>query len=142
MTAICLRVWTWVAERPAPLYSRIVSIMSSISRWVSDTRISGTGTGARPARSTGGAGGQRGRGAAGGRRQRRPGPPEGNVLQLDPGGVAQHLGGHVEGAVNARGREGDLPRTALGVLHEFLHDLPGAVCRDPPDRGVRRDERG
>src|SRR3972149_7605329 len=76
------------------------------------------------------------------RRQRRPGPPEGNVLQLDPAGVAQHLGGHVEGAVNARGREGDLPRTALGVLHEFLHALPGAVGRDHQDRGGGRDWSG
>src|SRR6266540_2217711 len=31
MTAICLETWTWGAASPAPLYSRIVSAMSSIS---------------------------------------------------------------------------------------------------------------
>src|SRR5213592_2911007 len=45
MTAICLAVCTWFAARPAPSYSRMVSIMSSMSRWTSGERISSGGTG-------------------------------------------------------------------------------------------------
>src|SRR5437899_12461146 len=53
MTHTCFSVCTWLAASPAPLYSRIVSTMSPISRWISGDRISSTGTGAATLRSTG-----------------------------------------------------------------------------------------
>src|SRR2546430_6554233 len=53
MTAICLSVCTWFAASPAPSYSRMVSIMSSMSRWISGVRTSSGGTGLAGRRSTG-----------------------------------------------------------------------------------------
>jgi len=42
-----------VAASPAPSYSRIVSIMSSMSRWVAGERIDRGSTGSATCRSTG-----------------------------------------------------------------------------------------
>src|SRR3989338_2895789 len=53
MTQTCWSTWTWFAASPAPSYSRMVSIMSSMSRCVSGARMASSGTGRAGCRSTG-----------------------------------------------------------------------------------------
>src|SRR5262245_21164865 len=53
ITQTCFKTWTWLAASPAPLYSRMVSTMSSINRWFSGDRISLMGIGSATLRSAG-----------------------------------------------------------------------------------------